>query len=223
MERTAAVALRKIDGMQRIEMRPAHLYYEDLVELDELMKCGGAHVVTTCAGVLETTNIADLLAHPHDRVRTLRMSPDYKGDEPRVELWIDRDICEVKTYHNDPPSVGLLHSVAQVVRARRRPLVGLLPPRVAYPLVYFIFTISVGSIAALLLGRRYGMAAYGVVLVGSFLIWMKWLPLASVVTLRQRRDAPSWWRRNSDALTIALIASPITAIAGYLLGRLGHD
>jgi hypothetical protein len=204
---------RKPQGFFRV-VTSVRVYLDDLRRLhDEMARVSGKVRVDT--DQFELDGIDDVADIPGDRLFGLSL----RATNPSVTVEFARLGAFVFRHDDDPSAVGLAELIRQQLLAFRRPahwvftwwaLGCVLLVDVLASIVNFLDLAGDAS-------RAVGIGVSLVVLVGGGVLLFGRLRRGSVVYLRNRRDAPSFFKRNADQLIVSGISTALGAAIGSLL------
>jgi hypothetical protein len=214
-----------------VERRPQHirrstwrsrLYIDDVQEIVDVLGAEGAEVEISVPGYSTKEGADQLLQFKGKTLHEIeirRPRPIY------VSVHLRPDGGSVYGAEDDATTVGLVNKAADVLRRCRR------WPSIIVFNYFTIFVLWVGwwtfiiVLNASELAKTHWSAEKTTLVVALLLVFLLLVGAAfwisqqrhTMIVCSHRSDAPGYWRRNKDSITVAIIAGVVGAFLGTLI------
>ena len=214
-----AVVLKKINGPLAYGFPAVRLWLDDLEQIHEILRGeDGENRTLIESDQFSADLVADLAGIPQERVGTISLAC-YRDEELSMALNIGKPNYLV-ALKRDEWSLGVLARLRDLLHRRHRKIYD--PP---VGVVSFLVPVLAAVVALPYLPPGNadpwlvaGIFAFGAIL-GSAFGWVWGALQRSVVIVRYRVEMPSWWKRNRDRLSIAVIGVLLGAIASAVIAK----
>jgi hypothetical protein len=205
----------------RIELlRPVTLYLEDIEQIVEILQqVSGKVELHTEEYVLEDLEqLAELKSESINEFHIMIRDPFISLElmPYRIDLYIEKD---------EPMSRGLFEQIKQILASRRRPYAWLIQAPFFTGLLSGLGIIAlVFSMIGFVKGAWFS-SILGTVFAGFTLLWA-WNGYRdgserySIIVLKHKIHASSFFKENLDAIAVALVVSILSLIIGYVFGKI---
>ncbi len=206
-------------------VKRCRLYVDDVEEIVNALHATDGRVKISLPGYDTDGNASDLLSlngRVFHEIRIRRAEPTY------ISVSLDDNSGTVSAESDDPETVGVVTKVADLLRRHRR-----WPSLMAFSylttgilfvggLLAFLVTAQVRGVNTKLGTAVTIIFASAVVLAIVQLVITTWISeyRHTILVCARRRDAPNYWQRNKDALTVNVLVAVLAAVVGFGLGKL---
>jgi hypothetical protein len=201
------------------------LYLDDLQAIFDILKDGGHDVEIRVPGYTTTKGPDDLLTLGNTVLRdvqVIRARPVY------ISVDLNGDHASVRGLEDDSETVGVVTKIADIIRARLRwASLVVFGPISMMVLILGSLTAALAFSASLAPKQPFSTVQATVLLVFLGLIIVQvpttiWLASHrhSIVICARRNDAPNFWQRNRESITVNTIIAVVAAAVGAGLTKL---
>ncbi|MGA2504299.1 MAG: hypothetical protein ABSG01_09440 [Anaerolineales bacterium] len=195
---------------------PSVLYLDDIEHIIEIFKEASDKVnISTADYAIEDLNQLSKLKY--ESLNELNISID----NPHLSLHLKPDYLMLFTSKNDLLSIGLFEKIKAFLLKKRRPFIWLINNFVLWSIFSFIGLYSfTGS-----LQNHYWIGATLssiLIIILGFWIWYYFrvqFKIHSVIILKNRIQAPSFWKRNSDKIWLIIMSALAGGIITFLIEK----
>ncbi|MFG1628989.1 hypothetical protein [Kribbella sp. NPDC049227] len=200
----------------------SRLYIDDVQEIVDLLGADSADVkisvpgYSTAGGADELRQFKNTTLH---EIEIVRARPIYVS----VDLLPNRGF--IYGAEDDPTTVGLVNKVADILRPCRRWPSTIIFNTITFSVLSLGWSIFVLVLLASSPADVHWSAQKKLLLIASVLpilllggasFWIQ-LQRHTLIVCSRRFDAPTFWRRNKDSITLAIISTIIGALLGTVI------
>lgn len=165
----------------------------------------------------EFENLQDLQKINTADVSNLKIVGNKNG-LPQFILFIYSKLIYISAESDEPALLGGIEKVKEIIKTRKRPILLSNTNVIVISIIGLILT----SIAGVLLALSVNTVLLIRLLIAASLIldlyaFSQLFFGKNQIILKYSKESPSFWRRNSDKIFVAIIASVCTVILGYII------
>ena len=192
--------------------QPTKLFLEDIEQIYSIVN-ETMDSVSIENEDFEFENLQDLLEIKSSSLTNIRLV-GYKNGRFRIFFSVYPRLIYISIEEDEPALVGTIEKVKEIIGARKRSL--LLPIRFLTVLAFLGLVLSFLGLFFRSLPAFQGVIS---IVYNIFVLLLIYLSKNQII-LTYSKNTPSFWKRNSDNIIVAIITSILTLIIGYVFGKI---
>ncbi len=168
----------------------------------------------------EFNNLQELLDIKSLSLTNLKLV-GYKNYLPQIFFFVNPGSIYIRINKDETSLLGTIEKIKEIIGARKRHLIPSQTFLRSFALLPLILAIS-GLVIKLLIRNQDGVF-YTLLGISLFLNVPYWflnnLPKNQII-LSYSKNLPSFWKRNSDTIIVAVITSILSLTIGYIFGKI---
>jgi len=209
--------MKKIEKEQSFDPKPVKLYLEDIENIFSLLSETYEKVLLR-TDEFELESVDELKKLNIDNISRLSIIAHQDG-WPSFLLSIFYDEIGIRIWKDNPTSLGVQEKIKQILKKRERSsFLQLLYNKAAAFIVLWFLLISL----ILSLSQKSSIVLLNILAIALTVLWVffAYKSTQNLIILKHSINAPSFLKRNSEAILVTIITSIITLLLGYFFGKL---